>query len=240
MSQLHRKMTEKLCWNDPYMRTFEARVTSVDGTKVILDKSAFYPRGGGLISDVGQLEGIRVTEVVKGEDGESIVHVLVESPHFAIGDVVRGEIDWVQRYKMMKLHTAAHILSAIVHKEAGALITGNQLTPSMSRIDLSLENFDREKLSDYVAAANAVVTRGVDVKTYFMKREEALATPGLVKLANALPPSVAELRIVQIGDVDTQADGGVHVANTREIGEIVIDKAENKGKSNRRVYFSLK
>ena len=84
------------------------------------------------------------------------------------------------------------------------------------------------------------MARGLDVKTYFMNREEALATPGLVKLANALPPSVDELRIVQIGDVDTQADGGVHVANTREIGEIVVNKAENKGKSNRRLYFSLK
>ena len=127
-----------------------------------------------------------------------------------------------------------------MNRETGALITGNQISPGESRIDFNLEQFDREKISDYTKAANDVVARGLEVKSYFMNREEALKMPGLVKLANALPPSVDVLRIVQIGDVDTQADGGVHVGNTREIGEIVVNKAENKGKNNRRLYFSLK
>jgi Ser-tRNA(Ala) deacylase AlaX len=140
----------------------------------------------------------------------------------------------------MKMHTTAHILCAIVNRETGALITGNQISPGESRIDFNLEQFDREKISDYTKAANDVVARGLEVKSYFMNRDEALKMPGLVKLANALPPAVDVLRIVQIGDVDTQADGGVHVGNTREIGEIVVNKAENKGKNNRRLYFSLK
>jgi len=205
---------------------------------VVLDQTAFYPRGGGLVSDIGSLGGANVTETVK--ENEEVFHIVDNPGLFKVGDSVHGTIDWERRYKVMKMHTTAHILCAIVNRETGALITGNQINPDESRIDFNLDQFDREKLSDYVTAANAVVARGVDVRTYFMKREEALATPGLVKLANALPPTVDELRIVQIGDVDTQADGGVHVANTREIGEIVIDKAENKGKSNRRVYFSLK
>ncbi len=231
-------MTRRIFWEDMYAHEFDAKVTSVEGNRVVLDQTAFYPRGGGLVSDVGKLGGANVTEVVK--QGEEVYHVVDNPAAFKVGETVHGSIDWGRRYKVMKMHTTAHILCAIVNRETGALITGNQINPDESRIDFNLDQFDREKLSDYVAAANAVVTRGVDVKTSFMKREEALATPGLVKLANALPPSVAELRIVQIGDVDTQADGGVHVANTREIGEIVIDKAENKGKSNRRVYFSLR
>jgi misacylated tRNA(Ala) deacylase len=221
-----------------YLREFDGRVVSIEGNRVVLDQTAFYPRGGGLVSDIGKLGRANVTEVVK--EGEEVFHVVDDPTMMNVGETVHGQIDWDRRYKVMKMHTTAHILCAIVNKETGALITGNQINPDESRIDFNLELFDREKLNDYVATANAVVTRGVDVRSYFMKREEALSTPGLVKLANALPPSVAELRIVQIGDVDTQADGGVHVGNTREIGQIVIDKAENKGKNNRRVYFSLK
>lgn len=231
-------MTRPIYWEDMYAREFDGKVVSVEGNRVVLDQTAFYPRGGGLVSDTGKLGGANVTEVVK--DGGEVIHIVDDPSVFRVGESVHGTIDWERRYKVMRMHTTAHILCAIVNRETGALITGNQISPDESRIDFNLEQFDREKLSVYVAAANAVVARGVDVRTYFMKREEALATPGLVKLANALPPSVAELRIVEIGDVDTQADGGVHVANTKEIGEIVIDKAENKGKSNRRVYFSLK
>ena len=128
---------------------------------------------------------------------------------------------------------------AIVDRETGALITGNQISPDESRIDFSLEDFDREKLADYVGMANDAARRGAEVKTFFMKREEALRTPGFVKLADALPPDVEELRIVKIGEIDTQADGGVHVKNTSERGEIVVNKIENKVKSNRRLYFSL-
>lgn len=231
-------MTRRIYWEDMYAHEFDARVTAVQGDRVVLDQTAFYPRGGGLVSDVGKLGAANVKETVK--ENEEVFHIVDNPGAFVVGGDVHGSVDWDRRYRVMKMHTTAHILCAIVNRETGALITGNQINPDESRIDFNLEQFDREKLNDYVAAANSVVARGVDVRTYFMKRQEALATPGLVKLANALPPSVDELRIVQIGDVDTQADGGVHVANTREIGEIVIDKAENKGKSNRRVYFSLR
>jgi Ser-tRNA(Ala) deacylase AlaX len=221
-----------------YMREFDGKVTSVEGNRVVLDQTAFYPRGGGLVSDTGVLGMARVTEVVK-ENGE-VFHFVDNPGQLKAGDSVHGVIDWERRYSVMKMHTTAHIMCAIVHRETGALITGNQISPGESRIDFNLEQFDREKISDYTKAANDVVTRGLEVKSYFMNRDEALKMPGLVKLANALPPSVDELRIVQIGDVDTQADGGVHVGNTREIGEIVVNKAENKGKNNRRLYFSLK
>ena len=139
----------------------------------------------------------------------------------------------------MRMHTAAHILSAVVNRETGALITGNQISHDESRVDFNLDNFNRDKMSYYIDGVNEAVRRGLEVRTYFMKREEALASPGFVKLANAMPPSLQMLRIVQIGDVDTQADGGVHVGNTREIGKVVGLKTENKGKSNRRLYFTV-
>lgn len=139
----------------------------------------------------------------------------------------------------MRMHTSAHILSSIVNRETGALITGNQITPEESRVDFSLEQFDREKISSYIDQVNNVIKRGIPVTSYFMKREEAAKIPGLVKLANAAPPSVDVLRIVQIGDVDTQADGGVHVMNTKEIGKLIGVRAENKGKNNRRLYFTV-
>ena len=231
-------MTRPLYWEDMYLRDFDGKILSVEGNKVILDQTAFYPRGGGLVSDTGRLGDSVVGEVIKEDD--EVVHVVDKPELLRAGEVVHGSIDWDRRYRVMRMHTTAHILCAIVNRDTGALITGNQISPDESRIDFNLENFDREKISDYTKAANEVVARGLDVKSYFMKREEALRMPGLVKLANALPPSVEMLRIVQIGDVDTQADGGVHVGNTKEIGEIVVNRTENKGKNNRRLYFSLR
>jgi len=231
-------LTRPLYWEDMYMREFDAKVVSAEGNRVVLDQTAFYPRGGGLVSDVGKLGDVNVTEVLK-ENGE-VFHVVDNPGALRVGESVHGVIDWERRYKVMRMHTTAHIMCAVVNRETGALITGNQISPDESRIDFNLEQFDRERISDYTKTANEAVARGLDVKSYFMNREEALRIPGLVKLANALPPSVDVLRIVQIGDVDTQADGGVHVANTREIGEIVVNRTENKGKNNRRLYFSLK
>lgn len=230
-------MTRRLFWEDMYAREFDAKVLGTEGTRVVLDQTAFNPRGGGLVSDTGSLDGARVVEAIK--EGEEVIHLLDSPLGTSPGGAVHGSVDWDRRYRIMKMHTAAHILSAIVNKETGALITGNQIAPEESRVDLSLEGFDREKLSHYVELVNGEVARGHEVKTFFMNREEALATPGLVKLANAMPPTMAELRIVQIGDVDTQADGGVHVRNTREIGRVIGLGAENKGKSNRRLRFTV-
>ena len=230
-------MTRKLYWEDMYLREFEAEAELVDGNRVILDSTAFNPRGGGLVSDVGSLNGARVMEAIK--EGDNVIHLLEEPAELRVGDKVHGVLDWDRRYRVMRMHTSAHILSAIVNGEAGALITGNQISPDRSRVDFNLENFDRSKMSHYIDRVNEAVRRELDVTTFFMKREEALANPGFVKLANAMPPSLDMLRIVQIGDVDIQADGGVHVKNTREIGRVVGEKTENKGKSNRRLYFTV-
>ena len=231
-------MTRKLFWEDMYLRDFEAKVERVDGDAAVLDQTAFNPRGGGLVSDTGTIDGVRVIEVTK--EGEDILHRLEPPVSLKAGDQVRGVLDWERRHRIMRMHTTAHILSAVVNRETGALITGNQINPDESRVDFNLESFDKDRMSVYIDRVNEAVRRGLDVRTYFMGREEAMAVPGLVKLANAAPPSLDVLRIVEIGDVDTQADGGVHVKNTGEIGTVVGLRTENKGKNNRRMYFTVR
>ncbi len=230
-------MTRKLFWEDMYQQVFEARVETVAGNNLVLDQTAFNPRGGGLVSDTGTINGIRVVEVTK--EGDTISHAFASPPPLKTGDPVKGVLDWERRHRVMRMHTAAHILSSVVNRETGALITGNQINPDESRVDFNLDSFDREKMSVYIDSVNEAVKRGLEIRTYFMRREEAVTVPGLVKLAKAAPPSLEVLRIVEIGDVDTQADGGVHVRNTNEIGTVVGLRTENKGKNNRRLYFTV-
>jgi misacylated tRNA(Ala) deacylase len=231
-------MTRKLFWEDAYVREFEATVDSVDGNNIVLDQTAFNPRGGGLVGDVGTLNGVKVVDTAKLSE-DTIAHVLEAEITLAAGSSVHGALDWDRRYRIMRMHTSAHLLSAIFHKETGALITGNQIEPDKSRIDFSLDDFDREKMLIYCTQANEAVAKNPPVKTYFMKREEALKIPGITKLASVMPPDVKDLRIVEIEGYDLQADGGVHVRHLGEIGKIEPVKFENKGKSNRRMYFTI-
>lgn len=231
-------MTRKLFWDDMYMKEFNGKVLSVDGTRAVLDQTAFNPRGGGLVGDIGILGGLKVVDTVKG-DADTIVHVTDSPDRLAVGDQVEGSLDWERRYRIMRMHTSAHLLSAIFNKQTGALITGNQIEPDKSRIDFSLDDFDRERMLTYCAQANEAISKGAPVKTYFMKRDEALKIPGITKLATAAPPDVQELRIVEIEGYDIQADGGVHIKNLSEIKKIDPVKFENKGKSNRRLYFTI-
>jgi len=234
-------LTKKLFWEDMYMKDFTAKVTSAEGNQVVLDQTAFNPHGGGLVGDTGWIDEAKVVDTVKGP-ADSIMHVLEAPAGLNVGAEVKGKLDWDRRHRIMRMHTSAHLLSAIFNKRTGALITGNQIQPDESRIDFSLEDFDRERMLTYCGEANAAITKNPPVKTYFMKREEALKIPGITKLATgrlAAPPDVQELRIVEIEGYDTQADGGVHVKNLGEIVKIDPIKFENKGKSNRRLYFTI-
>jgi misacylated tRNA(Ala) deacylase len=226
---------------DSYMQDFGATVTKAEGKIVILDKTAFYPQGGGVPDDRGKLvfEGSTFNVLMVKKLGSDVIHEL-DQAGLKVGDKVHGWLDWERRYKLMRMHTAAHILSAIVNKETGALITGNNIDLDKARIDFDLETFDREKLAEYCAKANQEILKNQSITVEFLAREKALKIPAVVKLAGALPPAVKELRLVKIGDIDLQADGGPHVANTKEVGTIEIIDAENRGKNNRRVYFKLK
>lgn len=234
-------MTELLYMVDCYLKEFEAVVTKVDGKFIVLDKTAFYPQGGGQPADTGRLikDNEEFNVVFAKKIGADVSHE-VDREGLKQGDKVKGVLDWDRRYLLMRNHTAAHILCEVIHKETGALITGNQLNTEKSRIDFSLENFDRKALHSYAEKANEIVNKDLPIKIYTMPRDEAFNLPAITKLANVLPPAVKELRIVEIEGFDIQADGGTHVKSTKEIGEIEIIDAENKGKNNRRLYYRLK
>lgn len=236
---------DALYMDDSYTKEFDAKVESVTKGEekkffVVLDKTAFYPNAGGQPHDTGKFvkEGVEYPVVYVGKFSGKISHE-VSKEGLKEGDVIKGVIDLNRRYALMRMHTAAHIISEVFHRDSGAMITGNQLDIDKSRIDFSLENFDREKMSEYFAKANEIVERDLNVKTYFLPREEAMKIENITKLANVLPPNVKELRIVEIEGFDTQADGGTHVKSTKEVGKIEFLKAENKGKNNRRVYFKV-
>ena len=231
-------MTKKLFWEDMYMKEFTATVTAAEANQVVLDQTAFNPRGGGLVGDTGWIGEAKVLDTVKGPE-DTITHVFEAPVNLKVGDVAKGRLDWDRRHRIMRMHTSAHLLSSIFNKKTGALITGNQIEPDKSRVDFSLEDFDRERMLTYCKEANEAISKSAPVKTYFMKREEALKIPGITKLATAAPPDVEELRIVEIEGYDIQADSGVHIKNLNEIVRIDPLKFENKGKSNRRLYFTV-
>ncbi len=232
-------MAEILYMNDSYLKEFTAKVLKSENGKLFLDRTAFYPVGGGLPCDRGLIiwnsREFPVKDIRK-EDGDVAHYIEGEIP---ASEEIIGKIDWDFRYRIMRMHTSAHILSALINKKTGGLITGNQIGYEKSRIDFNLENFDKSFMASLVDEANQLIAKGAPVHVKYMDREEALKLPGMVKLAGKLPPAVKTLRIVEIEGIDTQADGGPHVADAKEIGKIVMLKAENKGKNNRRLYFTL-
>lgn len=234
-------MAKALYLEDSYLRECDAKVVSVtNGKYVVLDRTIFYPKGGGQPWDTGK--------ITKGDETYSVVYVgkfrgeishEVDRAGLREGDKVHCVLDWDRRYKLMRSHTAAHVFASLLCTGTRALVTGNQLEEDKVRFDFSLEKFDREVLDEYLNKANECLKRDIPVKWYELPREEALKIPGVVKMAEALPPNIPRLRIVEVVGVDKQADGGTHVRNLRDVGQIKLLKAQNKGKHNRRVYFTL-
>jgi misacylated tRNA(Ala) deacylase len=234
-------MEKALYMDDSYLKEFPATVESVKDDKfVVLDQTVFYPNGGGQPTDTGAIikDNEEFPVVYVGRFDGKISHE-ISRPGLKVGDKVVGRIDWGRRYKLMRMHTAAHLLSSVFHNRMGALITGNQKDVDKTRMDFNLENFDRAKVDEMIKTANDIIEKDLPVKAYYKSRDDAMKIPGIVKLANALPPNIEILRIVEIENVDIQADGGTHVKSLKEIGKIDLLKVENKGKSNRRVYFGV-
>jgi misacylated tRNA(Ala) deacylase len=226
---------------DSYVKECEAVVASVkDGKYVILNQTVFYPKGGGQPCDTGKI--IRGNEVYKvvyvGKFSGEISHE-VDHAGLKQGEKVQCVIDWDRRYRLMRSHTAAHLFASLLCNGTGALVTGNQLETDKIRFDFSLEQFNPDLLQKYVDKTNELLSEDVPVKSYELPREEALKIPGVVKMAEAFPPDIPRLRIVELGNLDKQADGGTHVRNLNEVGRIKLLKTENKGKNNRRIYFTL-
>lgn len=235
--------TRLLYLYDSYLREFEAEVLRVEGNIVTLDQTAFHPLTGGVANDTGYMvrgDGkYRVVGVRLDKATGEVIHVVDGEVKLKPGDRVRGVIDWDRRYRLMRLHTAAHLIAAVLYRDYNALITGGHVDVNRAKEDFNLERPDRRIFEDAVRKANEAVDRRLPVKIYFLTREEAMSIPGIVKLAERTPPEVKELRIVEIEGIDIQADGGPHVKNTEEIGEIKLLKIENKGRTKRRIYFTV-
>ncbi len=245
-------MTEEIYLKDSYIKEFDGTVVSVSSVDsvnsidsvnekdVIMDKTIFYPAGGGQPCDNGKLIiGEEIYNVVSVNKCMAGISHSLDSCGLKKGDRVHGIIDWGRRYALMRMHTAAHVLASILYKETDALITGNQLGVDKSRIDFSLEKFDRGIVEECINIANELFKEDIKVRAYELPRAEALRIPGAIKLANKLPPEIKSLRIVNIEGVDKQIDGGTHVRNLNEVKNIKLSKVKNKGMNNRRVYFVL-
>ena len=234
-------MTKALYLEDSYLKECDATVVSVKDDKyVVLEQTVFYPKGGGQPWDTGKIiRGSEVFNVVYvGKFSGQISHE-VDRPGLKQGDKVHCVLNWERRYKLMRSHTAAHLFASLLCTGTGALVTGNQLEEDKTRFDFSLETFNPEILEKYLNQTNEYLRKDISVKWYELPREEALKIPGVVKMAEAFPPDIPKLRIVEIVGVDKQADGGTHVKNLQEVGQVKLLKTENKGKNNRRVYFTL-
>ena len=236
-------MTEELFLSDSYLRQFEARVVKHSGREVILDRTTFYPGGGGQPPDKGTLGigPVRASVVDARREGGEVLHVL-DNP---IPDTVRdlkGELDWERRYGHMRHHTALHVLSGVIWRNFGAKVTGGQMRTDRARMDFS---FPGEWTTDVVGEierlTNEALSEGSPVKVYELSREEALRNPDLIRTqVNLVPERVRVIRIVEIEGLDTQADGGTHVANTREVGQLEITGHKSKGRQNKRIEFVLR
>jgi misacylated tRNA(Ala) deacylase len=235
-------MNNALYMDDSYLKEFDAKVISANSKFIILDKTAFFPKGGGVEHDTGTM--IRKSDnktfkvVFTGKFEGNISHE-VDSEGLKEGDDVHCTIDWNRRYVLMRYHTAAHVVSGVFSREYNLLMTGNQLTTEKARIDMNMEQMDMDIIKKGFERANELISQDLPVDIYYKSRKEAEADPTLFKLAIGFPHDIDTIRIVDIKGFDAQADGGCHVKSLKEIGKIVFLEAVNKGKENRRIYFKV-
>ena len=235
-------MTELLFHSESYVKEFQAIVTGVFDGGVVLDRTAFYTGGGGQPSDSGTLtDGDREYRVtgVKRSDGKLVHQIAGDLP--AAGATVNGLIDWDRRYLLMRTHTALHILCGVVWRDYGALVTGGDMKPGEGRMDFEFENFSAEFVDELEIKVNAEVAADRDIHVNNLTRTEADQVPDLIRTKiNLLPPNIQKIRTIDIHGLDLQADGGTHVANTREVGVIKVVGHESKGRINKRIRIALK
>ena len=235
------QMTELLFHAESYLKEFEATVTNVLDGGVVLDRTAFYTGGGGQPTDSGTLT-LGGTEYqvtgIKRVEGKLMHQISGDLP--AAGSTVTGRIDWDRRYLLMRTHTALHILCGVVWRDYGAKVTGGDMKPGEARMDFEFENISAEFAEEVEAKINAEVAADRDIIVDTLSREEAEQVPDLIRTKiNLLPPDIQEIRTIDIHGLDLQADGGTHVANTREVGVIKVVGHESKGRINKRIRIAL-
>jgi misacylated tRNA(Ala) deacylase len=235
-------MTKLLYQTDSTLREFDALVAEVVGDGVVLNRTAFYPGGGGQPCDLGCLLAVdEEWQVVKVKHSEDrIVHKLDRDPPPA-GTRVIGTLDWERRYALMRTHTAMHILCGVIWRDYGASVTGGNMEPLRGRMDFEFERMQAKLVNDIEEKINAEVAAARPVSVQILPREEAFQIPDLIRTKiNLLPPQIAEVRVVTIEGLDMQADGGTHVENTSEVGNLRIADYKSKGRINKRLVVELK
>jgi misacylated tRNA(Ala) deacylase len=234
-------MTEALYHTDAYLKEFDAVVTAIDGNKVALDRTAFYPGGGGQPNDVGMLTANGETwNVVKvSKQGADMWHELDhEAP--PVGTLVHGVIEWDRRYKLMRTHTAMHILCGVIFRDYGASVTGGNMEPLKGRMDFEFETMRQEFVKQIEEKINAEVAQARPTRVRILPREEAFQIPDLIRTKiNLLPEGITKVRTVEIVGLDLQADGGTHVKNTSEVGKVRVTDYKSKGAINKRIYLAI-
>lgn len=234
-------MTELLAQTDAYLREFTAQVTEIVDGGVVLDRTAFYTGGGGQPCDTGYLDdGTRTYSVSKvGRADGKIVHQIA-GPRPAEGATVTGRIDWDTRYRLMRTHTALHILCGVVWRDYGAKVTGGDMRPGEARMDFELEQMSARFAEEVEAKVNEEVAAARPIHVNNLSRLEAEQVPDLIRTKiNLLPANIQEVRTIDITGLDLQADGGTHVANTSEVGPIKVVGHESKGRINKRLRIAL-
>ena len=238
-------MTELLYQTDGYLNEFEGTVLSVlpDQRAVILDRSAFYPGGGGQPCDLGSLtvgELVYTVDKVK-KQGDEVLHFLGgTTPLPSVGSTSRGVLDWGRRHKLMRTHTALHVLCGTVFRDYGAQVTGGDMEPLKGRMDFEFETMRGDLVREIEAAVNKEVAAARDIRVKILPREEAFQIPDLIRTKiNLLPEGIMQVRTVEIVGLDLQADGGTHVRNTSEVGTIRVVDYKSKGAINKRIYIEI-
>lgn len=237
-------MAEKIYYKDSYAKEFDATVVSASGRELELDRTAFYPGGGGQLCDTGTVSWhdgeAKVLETRKAE-GDRIIHALDSDTPLQPGDAVHGRIDWDRRYGLMRHHTALHVIDAIAVRKYSGRITGNQIYPDRARMDLDVPDLDRQKAQEMIGEAQAAIDRSLNVTVRVLPMDEAdrILDLARTKPGQELMKRLKEARVVDIEGLDMQLDGGTHVANTREIGRMELTGYESRGTHNKRVEIRL-
>jgi misacylated tRNA(Ala) deacylase len=238
-------MTDELFSTDAYLRTFEAGVTKVDAEQrlLALDRTAFYPGGGGQPWDVGVLrwhDGTADVRRTRRVGGQIWHEIAADQPLPDPGGELEGTLDWDRRHLLMRTHTALHILCGVIWQDFGVAVTGGNMEPGSGRLDFELAEMSAELGRRLERRINEEITRAREITVEFVDRVEADADPALIRIkANLIPASIDPLRVIDIRGLDRQADGGTHVATTAEVGAVEITKTESKGRANKRVRLRL-
>lgn len=235
--------TKLLYHENSFTYECSARVVAAEGDEIALDATVFYPGGGGQMADRGIIswdnQQTEANVIAMNKRGDTVWHT-IDCMAPAVGTEVVCTIDWDFRYRMMRTHTALHILCGTIWREFGVQVTGGQMYPDRARMDFAMENLNKERIAYIEEKINEAIEADYPIRVYTLPREKAFAIPDLIRTKiNLLPPEMEEIRIVEIVGLDLQADGGTHVNHTKEVGGIMITKTENKGKINKRLEITL-